>query len=60
MEHIDVHTAEENWFKAAATPTPKQLAVKRSVLRLAKLAAGLGGSVGEMVKRVTNRINAAP
>jgi hypothetical protein len=57
IEHIEVHAAEENWFKAVATPTSKRLAVKRSVLRLAKLAVSLGGPVGEMAERVTKRIN---
>jgi hypothetical protein len=57
IEHIEVHLAEENWFKAVATATSKRLAVKQSVLRLAKLAAGLGGPVAEMAERVTKRIN---
>src|SRR6185312_10556392 len=58
IEHIDVHTAEENWFKAVATPTPERSAIKRSVLRLAKLAVGHGGPVGEMAERVSKRIDA--
>jgi hypothetical protein len=60
IEHIDVHTAEENWLKAVTAATSKRLAVKRAVLRLTKLAVSIGGPVGEMAKRVTNRINAVP
>jgi hypothetical protein len=58
IEHIDVHIAEENWFKAVATPAPERPAIKRSVLRLAKLTVGIGGPVGEMAERVSKRIDA--